>query len=96
MDKNPTMVFGHDHINNLALSYKGVKLIYSLGLQYNSYNSRFSRKNWIFDIGYVLDNSICPFIDGASEFIVRKGQTLTVNNEYNQLSGVFDNLKTEL
>ncbi len=93
---NPIMVFGHDHVNNLALSYKGVKLIYSLSLSYNSYSSRFSAKKWLYNIGYVLDNSICTYIDGASEFIVRKGESLTVNNEYNQFSGVLDGLKTEL
>ena len=96
LDNNPVMVFGHDHVNNLALSYKGVKLIYSLGLQYNSYNSRFSELKWIYDIGYVLDNSICSYIDGVSEFIVNKGKPLTIANKYNQFSGALDGLKTEL
>lgn len=101
-NKNPLLVFGHDHINNLRLSYKGVDMMYTLGLQYNTYNSRtrldgsYVQSNWVNIMAYALDNSVCTFIDGATEYVIHNNQPREISNLYAQFSGVLDGLKTRL
>ncbi|MCQ2956863.1 MAG: hypothetical protein MJ233_03360 [Mycoplasmoidaceae bacterium] len=85
-----TSVFGHDHVNNISLTYKGVKLMYTLGLQYNTYNTRTYGYAIYIDAAYIIDDTICGFFDGATSYRIQDGKDIVISNRYNQLTGVLD------
>lgn len=86
-----TSVFGHDHVNNISLTYKGVKLMYTLGTQYNTYNTRtdggFAA---LCNATHIIDNTLCPFLDGTTTYRIQAGKDVNISNRYNQLTGVFN------
>ncbi len=89
-----TSVFGHDHVNNFSLTYKGVTLMYSLGLQYNTYNTRTDGGVAAYVIAsYIVDNTICGFLDGATSYQIQVNQNTTISNRYNQLTGALDSIQ---
>lgn len=91
MDHHVTMIYGHDHVNNSFYSWKNVDMFYSLGLQYNMYNSRYgANPEYIFskNIPHFFDSSIPSAMDGVSEFVI-KSDKLVIGNKYVELT---DNL----
>lgn len=89
-----TSVFGHDHVNNISLTYKGVKLMYTLGLQYNTYNTRTEGGYSVYiNAAHIIDDSFSAYLDGATTYRIQAGQDAIISNRYNQFTGVFDSIQ---
>ncbi|MFW5780421.1 MAG: metallophosphoesterase [Bacillota bacterium] len=91
IDSTKAVVCGHDHINDYAVEYMGIKLLYSLGLSYNSY---FLRKDLLYIAAYQL-GSEPQFNDGYTLFSVNKNGELTITPKYNQNNPSFFDGLTE-
>ena len=92
-----TVVFGHDHVNNLCISYDGIKMLFNLGLAYNSYTRRNNSFRAICDdIWYGMDNSLCEYIDGATDYIIENNKEVQIASVYNQFNGTLNGLEEKL
>lgn len=98
-DKNTTtLFFGHDHNNNLCLTYDDIKMLYSLNIAYNCYTMRCNAESDSFlnSIYYCLDDSLCTYIDGVTDFIIKKDKPSETVNIYAQFNKIFDGLEYDL
>ena len=63
------MFMGHDHLNTLSITYKGIRLTYGMSIDYNAYkdiDKRFTQRGGtlidIYDDGS-FDVKLLPLID---------------------------------
>ncbi len=85
-----TMVSGHDHINNYAVTYEGIKLMYSQSSSFGSYHARSNA----FAIILKSQDETFMFADGHTEFSVNADGTITDTPCYNDLNlGLFEGLE---
>ncbi len=92
-----TVVVGHDHVINMALEYKGVRLTYSLGLQYETYNRRHRCSGEKFlAFWYSIDKRASFTVDGVTAYKVLSDGTVNIMPKYAQYEGVFDGLEDRL
>lgn len=87
-----TVVCGHDHKNDSAISYKGVRLMYSQGLQYDgSYNRR--KKAPFLKLLNKISNRFCCFAEGVTLLIVQADGSVDIAAKYAQKESVFYGLE---
>lgn len=87
-----TTVCGHDHKNDSAIIYKGVRLMYSQGLQYNgSYNRR--KKAPFRRFLNRLSKKLYCFNEGVSLFMVNADGSVDIAAKYAQKENVFYGLE---
>lgn len=88
-----TVVCGHDHVNNFAVMYEGIKLMYSQSSSFGSYHSRNQ-------FGFLLYRQVDPSIlytDGHTEFTISADGSCVDTPFFNELHPeVFEGLEDEL
>lgn len=91
-DSTHTVVCGHDHKNDSAIMYKGVRLMYSQGLQYDgSYNRR--KKAPFLKLLNKLNGRFCCFVEGVTLFMVQADGSVDIAAKYAQKENVFYGLE---
>ncbi|MDD3946342.1 MAG: metallophosphoesterase [Clostridia bacterium] len=87
-----TVVCGHDHKNDSAIMYKGVRLMYSQGLQYDgAYNRR--KKARFLKFLNKINSKFCCFTEGVSLFMVQACGSVDIAAKYAQKEDVFYGLE---
>lgn len=87
-----TVVCGHDHKNDSSIVYKGVRLMYSQGLQYDgSYNRR--KKAPFLKLLNKLNSRFCCFVEGVSLFMVQADGRVDIAAKCAQKEKVFYGLE---
>lgn len=87
-----TVVCGHDHKNDSCIIYKGIRLMYSQGLQYDgSYNRR--KKAPFLKLLNKLNSKYCCFVEGVTLFMVQADGSVDVAAKYAQKENVFYGLE---
>lgn len=93
------VIFGHDHINNISLKYKGIRMMYSSGLQFNAYNTRMDDRwlAWRNNFAHLYTNKWDCYMDGVTDiFLTDPNSEPVYGNVYCQNTNVFDGLKFQL
>lgn len=95
MKSTQAIVCGHDHINCFCLEYDGIKLLYSLGLQWDmSYNRR--KNNKFMATWYKLDKKACFYVEGVTIAMIRENGVAEFMPKYAQFEGVLEGKAKEL
>jgi len=97
LDGNSTqaVIVGHDHINGIAMEYKGVKLLYTQGLQWDmAYNRR--KNNHFLSIWYTIDKNACFYIEGVTATVIRADGKADFMPKYAQFEGVLEGFEKEI
>ncbi len=84
------VVAGHDHKNDSCINYKGVKLMYSQGLQYDGAYNRRKKNPKLFRLLY--KHGIKCYIEGVSVFDITKDK-VNIIPVYAEKEEVFDGLE---
>ena len=88
-----TVVCGHDHVNNYAVMYEGIKLMYSQSSSFGSYHSR----NQIGFIALKLAMPELLYTDGHTEFTIKADGSCIDTPYFNELHPeVFEGLEEQL
>jgi hypothetical protein len=86
------VVCGHDHKNDSSIIYKGIRLMYSQGLQYDrAYNRR--KKAYFLKLLNNISPRLCCFVEGVTIFIVKSDGTVEITPRYAQKENVFHGLE---
>ena len=89
------IICGHDHINCFCLEYDGIKMMYSLGLQWDmSYNRR--KNNKVMAAWYALDKKACFYVEGVTLAMIRESGEAEFMPKYAQFEGVLEGKEKEL
>lgn len=92
-----TVVVGHDHVIGVALESQGLRLTYSLGLPYETYNRRHRcTGEKFFALWNTIDKRASFTIDGVTAYRVNADGSVDIMPKYAQYEGVFDGLEDEL
>ena len=95
MKSTQAIICGHDHINCFALEYDGIKLMYSLGLQWDmSYNRR--KNNKFMAAWYALDKKACFYVEGVTLAMIRESGEAEFMPKYAQFEGMLEGKEKEL
>lgn len=87
-----TLVCGHDHKNDSVIIYKGLRLMYSQGLQYDgSYNRR--KKAPFLKFLNKISSKFCCFVEGVTLFMVQSDGSVDIAAKYAQQENVFYGLE---
>lgn len=87
-----TVVCGHDHKNDSAIMYKGVRLMYSQGLQYDGSYNRRKKAPFLKFINKINSRFSC-FVEGVSLFMVQADGSVDIAAKYAQKENVFYGLE---
>lgn len=94
-ESTQAVICGHDHINCFCLEYDGVKLMYSLGLQWDmAYNRR--KNNKFMAAWYALDKKACFYVEGVTLAMIRTNGEAEFMPKYAQFEGVLEGKEKEL
>ena len=86
------VVCGHDHKNDSSIIYKGIRLMYSQGLQYDSaYNRR--KKAYFLKLLNKISPRLCCFVEGVTIFLVNSEGRVDITPRYAQRENVFHGLE---
>lgn len=86
------VVCGHDHKNDSSIMYKGVRLMYSQGLQYDgAYNRR--KKAPFLKFLNKLSGKLCCFVEGVTIFMLNADGSVDIAAKYAQKENVFYGLE---
>lgn len=86
------IICGHDHKNDSSIMYKGVRLMYSQGLQYDgTYNRR--KKAPFLKFLNKLNSKFCCFVEGVTLFMVQVDGNVDIVPKYAQKEDVFYGLE---
>ncbi len=95
MESTQAVICGHDHINCFALEYDGIKLMYSLGLQWDmAYNRR--KNNKFMAAWYAIDKKACFYVEGVTLAMIRESGEAEFMPKYAQFEGYLDGKGKEL
>lgn len=83
------VVCGHDHKNDSSIEYKGVRLTYSQGLQYDGAYNRRKRARFLKLLNNI-DDRLCCFTEGVSLFMVNADGSVHVAAKYAQKEELYD------
>jgi hypothetical protein len=87
-----TVVCGHDHKNDSAIIYRGMRLVYSQGLQYDgAYNRR--KKAPFLKLLNKISGKFCCFVEGVTLFMVQSDGSVDIAAKYAQQENVFYGLE---
>jgi len=87
-----TTVCGHDHKNDSSIMYKGVRLMYSQGLQFDgAYNRR--KKAPFLKLLNKISDKFCCFVEGVTLFMVQADGSVGIAAKYAQRENVFYGLE---
>lgn len=86
------VVCGHDHKNDSSIIYKGIRLMYSQGLQYDrAYNRR--KKAYFLKLLNKISPRLCCFVEGVTIFLVNSEGRVDITPRYAQRENVFHGLE---
>lgn len=86
------VVCGHDHKNDSSIIYKGVRLMYSQGLQYDGSYNRRKKAPFLKFLNNVSSKFNC-FVEGVTLYMVQADGSVDVAAKYAQQENVFYGLE---